>query len=215
MLKEWRLHLTWSYLAPPLLLGAQVWILCSDSNAAVQSKAHELLQTFGVFWPLALCLALASLIPDERQSGMLEMRLSYPKPYWRSLLMKTALPLVWWSTVGAAGLFACYRAYTPFPVWNLLQTVLPPTIAMGGFTLLSSALTLNMPATLVATVAWWGFELVTACRLSGVFALFPISMNVTTINLAANRWLLLALGVLLAALSATLLIRRRLPTVEE
>jgi len=215
MFKEWRLHLTWSYLAPPLLLGAQIWNLCSGGNAYVAPRPSELLQTFGVFWPLALCLALASLLPYERQEGMLELRLSYPTPYWRSLLMKIALPAIWWSLAGGAGLFICYRSYMHFPVWHMLQLILPPTVALAGFTLLVSAITLNMPATMVTTIAWWGFELVTACRLSGAFALFPVSMNVTHINLVANRWLLLAVGVSLTMLSVVLLGRRHLPTVEE
>ncbi len=215
MFKEWKLHLTWSYLAPLLLLGAQIWNLCSGSNAYVASRPAELLQTFGVFWPLALCLALASLLPYERQEGMLELRLSYPTPYWRSLLMKIALPAIWWSVVGGAGLLICYHSYMHFSVWSMLQMILPPAIALGGFTLLVSAITLNMPATLVTTIAWWGFELVTACRLSGAFALFPISMNVTNINLVTNRWLLLAAGVSLTILSVVLLGKRHLPTVEE
>lgn len=97
----------------------------------------------------------------------------------------------------------------------MLQVVLPPAVALGGFSLMSSALTLNTPATMLLTVAWWGFELATGCRLSGQFALFPIPMNLTDIDLVANQWLLLAAGLLLAMIGTGLLTRRPLPSVED
>lgn len=94
MLREWELHLTTAYLVPPLILAAQLGELCNwGSDSLLAPRLSQLIQTFGVFWPLALCLGLATLLPYERQEGMLELRLSYPRPYWLSLLQKIALPI--------------------------------------------------------------------------------------------------------------------------
>ncbi|MGI6358826.1 MAG: hypothetical protein ACOX2K_09075 [Bacillota bacterium] len=216
MLKEWRLHFTLVHLASPTILALALWNLSAGRNSPLFApRMSELIQVFGVFWPLALCIGVATILPYERQSGMFALRLTYARPYWLSLLQKLALPISLWALWGSLGLIFSYYNYLAFPTWQLLGIIVPPTVALAGFTLFSSVLTLNMPASLLATVAWWGFELATGCRLSGQLALFPIPMGRVDVNLVLNHWLLLTIGLLLAIAGILLLPRRQLPTVEE
>ncbi len=214
--REWKLHFTWSYLVPPLILAVLLWDIMSNSNSPnFRPRLSELLQIFELFWPLALALGVATLLPFERQEGMLELRLSYPRPYLLSLLQKLTLPILLWALVGAAGLALAYRGYMIFDWWLLAKVSIPPAIALAGCSLLASTLTLNTPASLLITVAWWGFELATGSRLTGNLALFPYSMRVEEIALDTNRILLVLLGLTLGAAATVLLHKRQLPAAEE
>lgn len=215
-MREWKLHFAWSYLVPPLILAGLLWNLMTNGDSPFfYPRLSELLQIFEVFWPLALALGVATLVPYERQEGMLELRLSYPKPYPLSLLQMLTLPILVWVLAGGLGLYWAYQGYMTFDIWLLLKVTIPPAVMLAGCALLASTLTLNTAASALIAVAWWGFELATGSRLTGLMALFPYSMHIEDIALNTNRVLLVLLGIVLSAMATILLYSRHLPAAEE
>ncbi len=119
------------------------------------------------------------------------------------------LPVLWWLATGMLAGWWVHQYYLAFDIWNMLIVVVPPTVFLGGLALLASAYFLNSIISMLITLLWWAWELLTAGVRSGNLALLPYSFN-NTVNIAIgrNRAILIILGIAFGYLAMIVIEKR-------
>lgn len=187
---EWKIHLTWLYPVTALVF----FFLAFSFKPRTQTDLYLLVE---VVWPLGLVLSIASILPLEYEEGMLELRLSYAKPYRHSVIKTLALPHLWWVSVGLLAMLCCTKGPFFAEIWHLAAVVIPPAIALSGLALLVSSLTLNAVTSVIVTLAYWVYEWLNAAAQRKM-SLFPYYGGIAQqINIFLNRFFLVAVGLLL------------------
>ena len=214
---EWKVHFTWLYLIPTALLAIFLYYLNKEVyNPFVELTMRDLYAIFELIWPLSAVLGISTILPQEHEEGMLELRLSYPKPYRYSVIRKIALPYSWWFVVGISAMLWCSRTCLSFNMSHMLGVVFPPTVFLSGITLLLSSLTLDPVVSILITLIYWVFEWMTAGARSGNMALFPFYAGLTSqIDIAKNRVLLVSIGILLKTLALIVIRKRKIDHTSE
>lgn len=194
---EWKIHFSYLYFVPVVILGVLLVNLWQTAvNPYFEAQLRELYYVLEIYWPLTLALGLSTLLPQEYETGMLKLRLSYPQGYKSAILQKLMLPVLWWLAIGMLAGWWAHQYYLAFDIWDMLIVVVPPTVFLGGLALLASAYFLNSIISMLITLLWWAWELLTAGVRSGNLALLPYSFN-NTVNIAIgrNRAILIILGI--------------------
>lgn len=205
---EWKLHFTYAYLLPVTIVAGAFFNIYTNAQSPFSAPSLEQLYLiYEVLMPLVLSLGLATLLPYERDEGMLELRLSYAQPFELALLRKVLLPICCWFALAVGGGLWAHHYYLSFSAWHLALVTVPPTLFLGGLTLLVSALTLNSPLSMMFPLGWWAWELLTGGRKSGLLALLPYTYANTQVPLNLNRGLLVCVGLLLLVIGL-ILVRR-------
>jgi len=215
---EWKIHFTILYAVPICILALLVFNVSDTAqNLYTSPNERELHLIFEAFWPLALALGFATVLPTERENGMLELRRSYPRSYALSLIQKLMLPLTIWLIAGLAAVWVIHNHFMAFTMGDFIVLSLPPALLLGGLTFLVSSLTLSTPISFLAASAWWGWELISQSKRSGLLALLPHTnrLECTASFLELNRYAISLTGLILTCLGVWLVYRKPLPTTEE
>ncbi len=209
---EWKINSTWAYLAPLAILVIfllDLWEATHRAPVPFPPRIDKVYEVLEVMWPLVLGLAAAMPLPLEKEQGTLEFRLSYPRPLWRTVVMKLSLPYVFWAGIGVGTALWLDQTYLSLTPGTAAALVLPPALFLGGLGVMASAVTLNALSSQLVVALCWAWDLTTASRQSGLLALFPYLMRVEDLNLTVNRWLLTGLGAAMHVGAVIALSRRR------
>jgi len=218
LIYEWKIHFSVLYIVPILVLAMltyNLWI--NAQNPYFRPDIRDLHLVFEVFWPLVLALGFATIIPTEHDNCMLELRLSYPRLYVLSLLQKLGLPLAIWAVSGSLAAWFLHYHYLPLSFLGFVKLGLPPALFLSGLALFISCLTLSTTISFLVASAWWGWELISQCKRSGLLALLPFTTRLEATNnyLLINRYLISLVGVSFVILGTLYLSQRPIPTTEE
>ncbi len=204
---EWKVHFTWLYPITAIVF----FFLASSFGAKTLTDLYLL---FEIVWPLGLVLSIASILPLEHEQGMLELRLSYAKPYQFSIIKKLALPYSWWVSVGLLTMLYYAKGLFFTNIWHMAAVVIPPAMLLSGLALLVSSLTLNVVISVTVTLVYWVYEWLNAAAQRRV-ALFPYYGGISSeINILANRLVLVLAGLLLSLVALNITTKRRATPVE-
>lgn len=208
---EWKIHFSFLYLVPVAILVIFMVNLWQDAaNPYQNAQLQNLYYIFEAYWPLALALAVSTLLPQEYEAGMLSLRQSYPQSYKLSILQKLLLPLLWWVFVGVLAAGWAHQNYLAFNVWDMFVVALPPACFLAGLAILASALSLNSSFSMVITLCWWALDLTTGGFYTGNLTLLPYSLaNTADIAVGENRVSLVILGLLFGYLALVYVKRTR------
>lgn len=134
---------SWLWLIIAVLLGAFLFMLLHDVFRAPR-PAPRGIEDLSIVTEvvLAICAPLlcASVPALERENKLAEMHLSYHQPAWRRLLELLVLPVVLWCTALLLVGWTVITWYIPVDWGDILATGLPPAVALGGASLLGTAL---------------------------------------------------------------------------
>lgn len=76
---EWKIHFSYLYFVPVAILGVLLVNLWQTAvNPYFEAQLRELYYVLEIYWPSTLALGLSTLLPQEYETGMLKLRLSYP-----------------------------------------------------------------------------------------------------------------------------------------
>lgn len=180
-----------------------VWPHLPDGDPLFLTNGFELVL------PLAASLAAAHLMAVEREVDFAELRLTYAENPWRIPLVRTTGALCLTAGAVLLTLLLLRFLYGPFPVWDVLQQALAPTLYLLGIALLVSNLAQNYWAGLAAALGYWMFEFLTRGEHLTKLFLFNGTWPIDGVDHIRNRWWLAGLGMALLMANGWVSARRK------
>lgn len=129
---------------------------------------------FEIYIPLLTAYLISGLIPDDIESGVLEMLITYPPEKWVLLAKKiVAVNLIMIFIFLPVVVFL--NIYHETDILRLLYIAFPPAVVLGGVVLLISLVTKNKLSGMVCAGSYWACEIITKGHFTGKYSLYYAS----------------------------------------
>jgi len=198
-----KLVFDWDLLVPLCLISALL-VMAATGNIYRQIDGYlGVYSVLEIYLPLFFSYILAGLVPDEVETGFLELLLSYPQKRWKLITKKLLAAALMIVLMFVPVLTYIYNAYT-LDFRRLLMMAVPPAVALSGVTFLISMITQKKIASMLLAGIYWAFETTTKGVYTGRYSLYYASFFGETGYYMINRLGLFALGTVCVFISLAL-----------
>ncbi len=204
-----KIHFEWEFLFPLCIILFLIGMAATDNFYRKFDGYLGVYSVFEIYLPLLGSYILAGLLPDEVESGFLEMLFTYPPKKWKLLFTKLITAVLILILMFIPFVFLLIKYYE-LDLTRLLIISVPPVTALGGLVLLISILTKHKISSMLFAGAYWAFEIFTKGTLTGKYSLYYASYFGENSGFIDNRIMLMVSGLILI-LAALVVIEKAKP----
>lgn len=184
-----KLLFEWELLFPITLIMVLIGAAVTDNIYREVDGYLGVYSVCEIYIPVVAAYLFAGLVPDEIESGFLELLFTYFQKTW-VLLLKKLISAVLLLILMFMPAIVLLKRFDDVDLLRLLWITVPPVATLGSLIFLISIITKHKISGMLFAGSYWACEIVTKGTLTGKYSLYYASYFGVTGGFVVNRLML-------------------------